>query len=242
MENNPSNPSDGTPMPDASRATRQLVTFVVLSAVFLGIGLLGPAMDWFSTGRIHEVSRSLGWWGPLLIVVLGTVSPLLLLPRWPIAVVCGLLYGVVWGTALATLASTLGAWLHFHLARTLLSATSERILHRYKWDRLRVPPDKVFMILFLLRAFPLSNFVATNILAGSLKVPVRIYLAASFLGMIPSTVMYAAWGKAARHPSAGFTVLIAVTLTFIVVGTILARRYFLPWFRRATGRDDGQIR
>ena len=99
------------------------------------------------------------------------------------------------GTALATTVSTLGAWLHFLQARTLLSGYSPALLRRSGFAGKKISPGKVFSIIFFLRAFPLSNFIATNLLAGALRMKIGNYLLATFFGMIPSTVMYAAWGK-----------------------------------------------
>ncbi len=193
---------------------------------------------WFSVERIEALSQQLGAWGPALILALGAFTPLIFLPRWPLAVVSGMLYGVWIGTLLANVASLLGAALHYALARSLLGPLGARLLRRRRTaEPVVIPRDHAFLALFFLRAFPLSNFVATNLLAGSLRIPSRTYLVASFLGMIPSSLMYAAWGKLVKQPSAGFYTVAALSLAFILVGTVLAQRKFLPWLRRLRGRD-----
>ena len=219
---------------------KRLTAFAVLSALFVALSLCTPAREWFRVARIEQLAESMGLWGPVLIVALGTFSPLLFLPRWPIAVVCGLIYGAVWGTVLANAASTLGALLHYGLSRSLLAPFSQRWLARLRPDFREIPPDKAFLALLFLRAFPLSNFVATNILAGSLGIPFRTYLAATFLGMIPSTLMYAAWGKVLKQPTAGFYVIALLSLVFIVIGTVIAQKRFLPWLKGLGGKARPQ--
>ncbi|MCX7818646.1 MAG: VTT domain-containing protein [Kiritimatiellae bacterium] len=200
------------------------VAFGVVSVLLLAASVLLPLREWWQVERLVELGRRLGPWGPVAIVVVGLVAPLLMLPRWPIAVVSGLLYGIGPGAALANTASTLGALMHYALARSMLAPWCRSLLERRRSRWLNIPPGRAFAALVLLRAFPLSNFVATNILAGTLRVPASTYLAASFLGMIPSSVMYAAWGRAIRRPSPASVALALGLLGVLLVGSWLMRR------------------
>lgn len=208
---------------------------------FLLVAALGLAASHFTThggkltlDRITELAARLGPWGPLFILVAGVLTPLLFIPRWPLAFLGGLLYGVVGGALLATFASTLGAWLHFTLSRTLLAPMSDRLKKKYRLERFVVPPHKEFTAIFIMRAFPLSNFVATNLIAGALRMNRVKFVLASFLGMIPSSLLYAAGGKLMKKPSAGFYVLAGVVLVLMVVGTVYAEKLLHSWQSRRT--------
>lgn len=215
-----------------SGGLRELLLFLLLAVTLVLVSVCTPASRFFSPDYIGQLAGRLGCWGAYIIILAGLLSPLLFLPRWPIAFVAGLLYGVMAGTLLATAASTLGAMLHFLLAKSLLSPMSDRLRKRYAITAAPIPREKAFLVLLFLRAFPLSSFVATNLLAGAMKIHFGTYIAASFLGMIPSTIMYAAWGKLLKKPSASFGALAAISVLFIVVGTIVARKHFYPWFKR----------
>ena len=206
---------------------RRMVPFVVLSVCFITLGLLPGVRQWLRPDEIQRVARELGVWAPLAIVVFAVVSPLAFIPRAPIAVVCGLLYGVVLGGLLANVASLLGAWLHFRLARHAFGKAVSRHPVAARWRQALADPHRAFLALFLLRAFPLSNFTATNILAGVLGMRGRVYLPATFLGMIPSTLFYACCGKLVRQPSLSFYLLLGVLFLILFLGTLLARRRFL---------------
>ncbi len=225
-------------VPPPSSGLRGVGAFIGLSVVFLAVSLLTPAREWFHMDRIAAWSASLGAWGPAVIVLLGLVTPVLFIPRWPIAFAAGLLYGTLWGTVLANVASCLGAILHYALSRSLLAPWCRRLLERRRSGLLDIPRDRTFLALFLFRAFPLSNFVATNILAGTLGIPLRTYAAASFLGMIPSSLMYAAWGKLMKKPSPEFYAVAVLSLVFIVGGTLLARRHLGRWMHGAAARRE----
>jgi uncharacterized membrane protein YdjX (TVP38/TMEM64 family) len=212
----------------SSGGIRRLMVFVLIAAICLILCLFTPLGRYFRTDAISRLVNGLGYWVPVAILGVGIVSPLLFVPRWPIAFVAGLMYGVVWGTILANVASTLGACLHFVMAKTLLSPVADRLRRRYGIHPRAIPEDKVFPVLFLLRAFPLSNFVATNLLAGALRIRMGTYLTATFFGMIPSTIMYAAWGKLMKKPDPHFYAIAAISLTIMVVGTWIAQKKYVP--------------
>ena len=159
-----------------------------------------------------------------MLIVAGIVTPLLFIPRWPIAFVSGLLYGVVWGTLLATFGSALGALAHYYMSRKLVAPMSDRLRKRMPFIPARIAKDKQFLALFLLRAFPLSSFVATNIMAGALRLHSTRYFFASFLGMIPSSLMYASWGKLMKKPSPEFYLVAVLSVALIVVGAVYGKR------------------
>ena len=218
---------------EARGGIRRLLVFGAIAVMCLLLGAFTPIGRYFTVAEIQRLADALGYWGPVAILLIGIFSPLLFLPRWPVAFVSGLLYGIAWGTVLATVASSIGAWLHFLLAQTLLSPVSDRLRRRYGIKPVEsLPADKVFSVLFLLRAFPLSNFVATNLLAGALRIRLHTYLAASFFGMIPSTVMYAAWGKLLKKPSPQYYALAVAILVLLLLGTWMAQRRFYPWFKQ----------
>ena len=208
--------------------------FAVLALLCLIVGYFTPLRERFSVDAIQGYAKSLGVWGPAVLAAAGILTPLFFIPRWPIAFVGGALYGVVGGSIIANIASTIGAYLSFLLARTLLRPMAEKLRRKYGIHPAAAAPDKVFWVLFLLRAFPLSNFVATNLLAGAMQVRTGTYLAASFLGMIPSTLMYAAWGKLVKKPDPVYYVLAIGILIALLAGTAIAQRRFKPWFKNIT--------
>ncbi len=215
-----------------TQGIKRLIAFIVVAAGGLLLTLLTPVGDFFSKDAIRELAETLGWRGPLLILAAGTISPLFFLPRWPIAFAAGFLYGIAAGSLIANVASTLGAWLHFLLAKHLVAPTADRLKQKYPLLNLNVPREKAFLVFFLLRTFPLSNYVATNLFAGILKIHFPSFILSTFFGMIPSTVMYACWGRLLVKPGFGFYVAAALVLVLFIVTTYLAQKRFYPWLKR----------
>lgn len=219
---------------------RRLGLFLAIAVLAVVVTHFTNLGDYFHVDAITALSARLGAWGPVLLIALGIFTPLLFIPRWPIAFVGGLLYGVVWGTVLSTFGSSLGALLHYYLSRTLLAPFSEKIRRKMNWVGPAIPKDKQILALFLMRAFPLSNFVATNMMAGALKLHSMRYFYGSILGMIPSSLMYASWGKLMKKPSPWFYAVAVLSLFMIVLGAIYGRRWLARFQRGATAEVSGQ--
>jgi uncharacterized membrane protein YdjX (TVP38/TMEM64 family) len=219
-------------------ALKGLFVFLALALAGLAVGYFTPLREVLDMDSIRQVADRLGSWGPAVLLLMGAVAPLLFLPRWPVCFLAGLLYGVVWGSLLANTAGVVGAGLHFLVARRLLADSSRRALNTYRLDPERIPADKAFLVIFLLRAFPLSNSAATNVLSGALKISWVSYLGATFLGMIPSTLMYASWGKLMKRPGPAFYYFAIALVGIIVLGGYLARRYLPELLFRTEGVPD----
>ena len=208
-----------------------LLAFLAIALLGLAAARFTPLRDYLTVDGVRDLSARLGWWGPFVLAVAGTVGPLFLLPRWPVCFAGGMLYGVVWGAVLGNVVGLLGCWVHYLSARKFVSAGSRQVLNRFDFDPGTLSPGKSFWALFLFRAFPLSNSAATNILAGAFRISTRTYLTASFFGMIPSSLMYASWGKLMKKPEPVFYALAVGILLIMVAGTALARRLLSRWTR-----------
>ncbi len=114
----------------------------------------------------------------------------------------GLLFGVGLGTAAAVTGASIGALLMFLVARSTLFTHPKlgAVLRR------RIRPDGLvarmeaeirrhaFSYLLSLRLMPAVPFALVNLVAGFVKMPLSTYLAATLLGIAPSTLIYASVG------------------------------------------------
>jgi uncharacterized membrane protein YdjX (TVP38/TMEM64 family) len=135
---------------------------------------------------------------------------------------------LVWGTAVAAVATVLGAWFHFSFAKILVSTSADRLFRRFELTRSTLSSKNSFWIVFLLRVFPLSSSAATNVLAGSLNLSTPAFLTASFVGMIPSTMLYTTWGTLMKMPEPRFYAVAVAILVLMVAGTSIAARFLFP--------------
>ncbi len=214
------------------------VIFVLIVCIGIGVGFFTPLKHYLTIDRISAFAENLGAWGPVILLIIGTISPLLFIPRWPVCFVGGMLYGIFWGTIIGNVASILGAWLHYKTAKSLVSDSSAKLLGKFNLDVNKLRTMNSFWVIFILRAVPISNSAATNLLAGMLKISTGNYLLSSFLGMIPSTIMYAAWGKLMKKPDPIYYLIAPALLIIIIISTIIVRHYITKTKSKiATNKD-----
>ena len=108
----------------------------------------------------------------------------------------GLLFGWFWGGALSWAASTLGASLAFLASRTAfepgMAAKKANSYARFKAGFER----NAFTYIIMLRLMPLP-FFAVNMAAGAFHVKIRTFAAASAIGLLPASFLFAALGQSA---------------------------------------------
>ncbi len=195
--------------------------------VIVGIVCAVPAArSWLSRDRIYELTAAMGVLGPAVLILAGIVGPIVFVPRAPICLVAGLLYGVTVGSLLGIVAGTAGSIVHYYLSMGLLARSAERLTPK-RWQRsVTVIKTHPFRAVLLLRLFPLSNASVINMIAGLLRLPFKPYLLATVLGTLPITIIYALWGRTASEPS---RVYIALSIFLLLVLTLIA--WLIPRIR-----------
>ncbi len=113
-------------------------------------------------------------------------------------VTAGFLFGQAVGTLLSVISATLGASLLFLGVRM----ASERIfLQKAKpWIKKMQAgfQENAFSYLMTLRLIPLFPFVAVNLVASILQIPLRTFFFGTLLGIIPGSFVYVSIGVALR--------------------------------------------
>ncbi len=169
-----------------------LALAVILAFVFLPVRELLVGF----LGRI----RDLGPWGPVLLAVAYIPACLFFLPGWLLTFGAGFLFGVGIGTTAVSAGSVAGASAAFLAGRTLARPWVRRRVTVS--PRLRALDQAVeqqgFKIVFLTRLSPLFPFNLLNYVYGASPVAFRDYFLASWLGMLPATVLYVYLGSVAK--------------------------------------------
>lgn len=182
--------------------------------------------------------RDWGPWAPALYILIYIGACILLLPASPLTLAAGAVFGVVPGSIYVSIASTLGATAAFLVARFLgRSRVEQRIA---SWPVFRAIDDAVgregWKIVLLTRLSPLFPFNVLNLAFGITRVRLVHFIAASWIGMLPATVLYVYLGSLAgtllapsRAKSPAEWTLFGVGLIATAAATILVTR----WARRA---------
>ena len=141
----------------------------------------------------------LGAWGGAAFVLLYIVAAVLFVPGSLLTLGAGALFGVVRGSVAVSIASTLGASAAFLIGRYLARDWVARAIEGNETFRAidGAVADEGFKIVALLRLSPAFPFNLLNYALGLTRVRFRDYFLASWLGMMPGTVLYAYIGSLA---------------------------------------------
>ncbi len=147
-----------------------------------------------------DTIRDLGASGPVIFVGLYIAATVLFVPGSALTLGAGALFGVVLGTVLVSVGATLGATAAFlvgrYLARDWVAKKIEGNASFAAIDR--AVAAEGWKIVGLTRLSPAFPFTLLNYAFGLTRVSLRDYVLASWIGMMPGTVMYVYLGSLAR--------------------------------------------
>jgi uncharacterized membrane protein YdjX (TVP38/TMEM64 family) len=210
--------------------------------------------------RFAEWVRDLGWWGPVVFVIVYALA-CLIIPGSVLSLGAGFAFGVVLGTVAVSLGSVTTASLAFGLARTLFRGWVEaRVAVSPRFRAIdQAVAENGFKIVLLTRLSPVFPFLLLNYAFGLTRVRFRDYFFASWVGMLPGTVLYVYLGSAIhdfadlvsrggeRTPAqmALFWAGLAATAVVTILVTHIARRALkqaLPAVEPPTGAEPAGAR
>lgn len=157
-----------------------------------------PYQDWL-TASLGFV-RELGAWGPVLVAAIYVPACLFFIPGSLITLCAGFVFGVVRAGVAVSVGSTLGATAAFLAGRTIArGAVAARVATSRKFQAIdHAVEQQGFKIVLLTRLSPVFPFNLMNYAFGLTKVSLRDYVLASWIGMLPGTLMYLYLGSAAK--------------------------------------------
>lgn len=183
-----------------------------------------------------DAVAELGMWGPVLFTAIYVIAAVLFIPGSVLTLGAGAVFGLVRGTLIVSAASTLAAACAFlvgrHLAR---EAIARRVRDKPQFAAIdQAVAQEGWKIVLLTRLSPVFPYNLLNYAFGLTRVPFVHYVLASWVGMIPGTILYVYLGALAktgverqgRTPAewALLAVGLLATITVTVLVTRIARR------------------
>ncbi|MBI5863089.1 MAG: VTT domain-containing protein [Planctomycetes bacterium] len=211
------------------------ISFIVLVACLILLVRVLP-VDRAVQALQGGVDR-LGVLGPAVFAGAYIVAGLLFVPGSALTLASGALFGLIWGTAIVSIASTINAALAFLIARYIAREKVRRAAER---NRSFAAIDQAigkggWRIVAMLRLSPAVPFSLGNYLYGLTSIRFWPYVLASWLCMLPGTFMYVyighlgaqglqAAGGGSNAVGVGKTVLLVAGLAATVVVTVYVTR------------------
>lgn len=179
---------------------------------------------------------NLGPWGPLLFIALYILATVLFIPGSVLTLGAGALFGVIAGSVYVSIGSTLGATAAFLLGRHIArDAIARKLAGNTRFNAIdKAVAAEGWKIVGLTRLSPAFPFTLLNYGFGLTQVSLRDYVVASWIGMMPGTVLYVYLGSLAtaattertRTPAEWvlYSVGLAATIAVTIRVTRIAKR------------------
>ena len=156
----------------------------------------------------------------LLMIMAVVVGPI---PTLPITATAGLVFGVIPGSGIAATGAAIGAAIAFWIARFL---GRDMVRRRFPENPVLAEDGSqrfLTIFIFVTRLVPIFSFALISYGAGVTAISTWRFILATFLGMLPMTVVYASLGSAfAVHP------VFAVVAGTLILGVMI----WVPWYLR----------
>lgn len=196
------------------------------------VGLIGAGFALHAAGW-RDLVAGAGRHGPLAYLLIGAAACAVGMPRQIVAYAGGLAWGFWPGAALGLAAQILGCAVTLLWSRLIARRWAETWLRRESFQQMarlngflaRHP----FTATLVLRLLPVGSNPVLNLLAGVSAVPVAPFLAASALGYLPQTAIFALLGGGVRmEHDAQIGIAAMLFALSVVLGTVLVRRDRMP--------------
>lgn len=234
------------------RIVKTVSVVAILISVLLLVRLV--PMETLVVQLSSQVDR-LGAWGPVVFAVVYVVAAVLFVPGSALTVASGAVFGLWWGVATVSVASTMAAAVSFLIARY----AARDAVQRWAADspKFRAVDGAIgqggWKIIGMLRLSPAMPFSLGNYLFGLTSIRFWPYVVTSWLAMMPGTFLYVYLGYAGREGlsaatgagagrSAGQWTMMVVGLLATVAVTVyvtrLARRAIKEQTEMASGPHE----
>lgn len=213
----------------APRPVRALLRLALLAAglagAVLAVRLLGPGL---LGGRFGGAAAPASAGGLLGFSALATLACAVGLPRQAVCFAAGVAFGPLGGTLLAEAATLAACLVDFLWARWVARDWARRRLlgrTRRLAELDRLLERETFTAVLTLRLLPVGNSLMLSMLAGLSRARLVPFLAATALGALPQTVVFALLGSGVAVGHAARIVLaVALFAASAVLGLLLMRR------------------
>lgn len=206
----------------------------------IAVALLLAAAKYFNVQILLKNSLNwisgLGYLGPIVFILIYILATVLFIPGSILTLGAGAVFGVLSGSVFVSIASTIGAVLAFLIGRYIARGwVSKKIEGNQKFKAIdEAVAREGWKIVGLTRLSPIFPFNLLNYAFGVTKVSLRDYFLASWIGMMPGTVMYvyigslasdlASLGAGGRTKSPAEWTLYIVGLLATVIVTVYVTR------------------
>lgn len=193
--------------------------------------------------QLLEWVQQQGVWAPILFVLVYAAAAVAFVPGSVMTLASGAIFGLVKGVVLVSIASTTAAAISFLLGRFALRGWVEKKLaHRPAFRALDEAVGREgWKMVLLLRLSPVFPFTLLNYALGLTRIGFWPAVLASWVGMLPGTILYVYLGSLAQVAATGSTTAEKILYGVGLVATLAVTVWITRIAKRAvTGKLDSR--
>ncbi|PAU80453.1 hypothetical protein CK501_08380 [Halovibrio salipaludis] len=211
------------------RTLNRLLLLVILGITLTGLWLLLRELGMpgnLSTGGMAAWLNAQGAAGPLLLMLVMVMAVVIgPIPTLPVSAAAGMAFGVVGGTLVASAGALAGALTSFGISRFIARDLVRRKLGENPLFQEQAPQKVLFWGVFITRLVPLFSFALVSYAAGLTVISTWRYALATYLGMLPMTVVFVTLGQSFQvHPVAA-AIASAILLVVMFIAPYYLQRF-----------------
>ncbi len=185
--------------------------------------------------QVMEWIDGLGLWGYFVFAALYILACVLMVPGTILSLGAGVVFGPLWGTVAVSVSSTAGACAAFLIGRTFArNWVAKKVEGNEKFHAIDEAVGREgFKVVLLTRLSPVFPFNLLNYAYGLTGVSFLRYFIASWIGMLPGTIMYvyigsvlgsfAAVGEKTERTTAEWVFYAVGLVVTVAVAVVVAR-------------------
>lgn len=215
---------------------------IVVALAIIGVGVyLSPLRQHLDPVGLAQAAREHGHspWAIPVYFLLYALLDIFFIPTQALSIAAVLVWGWARGGTIELLAATTGSIVPYLIARSALRAPIAMRLARHR-NVTEVLEREGFTLLLILRVVPIIPYTILNYVAGLSSLRLWQYVAATILGMIPSTFVFAYFVEAVIE---GVLEPRQVLFRGLAAGALLVTlmaliRLAAPWVRQRVASRD----
>lgn len=230
----------------SKRGTVLKIAGALIAVVALGLAArFLPIAEWLES--FNEWVAQTGAWGIVAFIAVYIVAAVLFAPASVLTLGAGFAFGILWGMIAVSIASTLGAAAAFLVARYLARDwVRKKLAKGEKFAKVdQAVAEQGWKIVALLRLSPIFPYNALNYLLGVTGVRFWHFFFASWLGMLPGTLLYVYLGYAGRASLEAAATDEQNTLRLVYLGlgllATVAVTIYVTWLARRAVRQETDL-
>lgn len=202
----------------------RLLKFAIIAAIIIVAAFL---MQKIGVSELRELIGEHVLFAPMIYVLCFAILPIFLFPVPILAVVAGAVFGLFAGSLYTIIGAMINSVLMFYIARFLGFRAVSDFTQNSKSKILKTlgEPGGKFSLILILRLMPLVPYNALNYACGVMNVSLRDYVVATFVGIVPATVIMVNLGeKALDMRSNGFIIACILMVVLVVLSSWGAKK------------------